>query len=330
MFFFDLPEAALTPLVILLLALAADAVIGDPPALWSRVPHPVAVIGNVIGWADNTFNREGDGAERRRQAGMVFAAALICGGVLAGWALAQVSRALSIGVVLEIVLVAVFLAGRSLHDHVTAVARGLRERGLAGGRAEVARIVGRDPEQLDEPGVVRAAIESLAENFSDGVVAPAFWYALFGLPGLVAYKALNTADSMVGHKSERHADFGWASARLDDFANLVPARLAALLICAAAYVLPDASGPNAYGVMTRDARQHRSPNAGWPEAAMAGALGVALAGPRVYAAGAVDDPYMGGEGRREIDGAELARALSLYFWANALLAAGTAFLAWLM
>ncbi len=330
MFSFALPEAALAPLVILLLALAADAVIGDPPALWSRVPHPVALIGNLIGWADGAFNKEDDGADARRSAGVVFAAALIVCGALAGWALAQVCRALSIGVVLEIVFVAVFLAGRSLYDHVAAVARGLSERGLAGGRAEVARIVGRDPEQLDEAGVVRAAIESLAENFSDGVVAPAFWYALFGLPGLLAYKALNTADSMVGHKSDRHADFGRAAARLDDFANLVPARLSALLICAAAAVLPDASGGRAYAVMVRDASQHRSPNAGWPEAAMAGALGVALAGPRVYAEGAVDDAYMGGEGRRETNGAELARALRLYFWANAVLAAAIAFLAWLI
>ena len=330
MFSFALPEAAFSPLIILLLAFAVDTVIGDPPALWARVPHPVVAIGNLIGWADGTFNKDGDAPERRRQAGMVFAAALICGGALAGWALAQFSRALSIGVVLEIALVAVFLAGRSLHDHVSAVAQGLTERCLAGGRAEVARIVGRDPEQLDEAGVVRAAIESLAENFSDGVVAPAFWYALFGLPGLVAYKALNTADSMVGHKSERHADFGWASARLDDFANLIPARLAGFLICAAACILPDTSGPSAITVMMRDAAQHRSPNAGWPEAAMAGALGIALAGPRIYAAGAVDDPYMGAEGRSEIDGAELGRALRLYFWANAIFAAGIAFLAWLI
>jgi len=313
-----------------LLALAVDTVIGDPPALWDRVPHPVVVIGNLIGWADSTFNKERDEAEARRTAGLIFAAAMVVAACLAGWALAQVCRALSIGVVLEIALVAVFLAGRSLHDHVSAVARGLIERGLAGGREEVARIVGRDPEQLDEAGVVRAAVESLAENFSDGVVAPAFWYALFGLPGLLAYKALNTADSMVGHKSERHADFGWASARLDDFANLIPARLAGFLICAAACILPDTSGPSAITVMMRDAAQHRSPNAGWPEAAMAGALGIALAGPRIYAAGAVDDPYMGAEGRSEIDGAELGRALRLYFWANAIFAAGIAFLAWLI
>jgi adenosylcobinamide-phosphate synthase len=197
------------------------------------------------------------------------------------------------------------------------VAVALDADGLAGGRAAVANIVGRNPQMLDEAGVVRAAIESLAENFSDGVVAPAFWCGLFGLPGVAAYKAVNTADSMIGHRSPRHLAFGWAAARFDDVVNLPASRLAALWLALAALSLPGASAAGAWRAVWRDGRKHRSPNAGWPEAAMAGALGLRLAGPRVYGTTRVEDAWMG-DGRAEATVADLRRALLLYQVACAL------------
>jgi adenosylcobinamide-phosphate synthase len=201
-------------------------------------------------------------------------------------------------------------AQRSLWLHVAAVARGLEKYGLEGGRAAVSRIVGRDPDSLDEAAVSRAAIESLAENFSDGIVAPAFWCALFGLPGIAAYKAINTADSMIGHTTGRHRAFGWAAARLDDLVNLPASRLSAGWIALAAMMI-GSNGEAALKTARRDAKHHRSPNAGWPEAAMAGALGLRLAGPRVYGAERVDDRWMG-DGRAEATAADIRRALDLY------------------
>jgi adenosylcobinamide-phosphate synthase len=209
-------------------------------------------------------------------------------------------------------LISAFLAQNSLYRHVAAVARGLASEGLPGGRRAVAHIVGRDPESLDEPAVCRAALESLAENFSDGVTAPLFWALLLGLPGILTYKAVNTADSMLGHRTLRHLAFGWASARLDDLLNLVPARLAGLVLGMAALVLPDASPGRAFSAMRRDAPLHRSPNAGWPEAAMAGALGLALAGPRRYGGAIVEDNWMNAGGRREASAADIQRGLALY------------------
>ncbi len=201
-------------------------------------------------------------------------------------------------------------AQRSLHDHVAAVAGALRA-GLPEGRLAVAQIVGRDPDQLDEAGVARAAIESLAENFSDGIVAPAFWGALFGLPGMAAYKAVNTLDSMIGHRTPRHERFGWASARLDDWLNLVPSRLSALWLLLAALLLPGAAAGPAWRAVWRDARHHRSPSAGWPEAAMAGALGLRIAGPRAYHGVLSTDGWMG-NGRAGATAADIGRALRLY------------------
>jgi adenosylcobinamide-phosphate synthase len=204
------------------------------------------------------------------------------------------------------------IAQKSLYQHVAAVASGLETGGLGGGRLAVSRIVGRDPEALDQAGVSRAAIESLAENFSDGVVAPVFWAALFGLPGLLAYKVINTGDSMIGHKTERHLQFGWAAARLDDLLNLVPARLSALIVCAAAWLLPGADPLAAWRAMWRDARKHRSPNAGWPEAAFAGALSLAIAGPRVYHGEHVDDHWMNDGGRPHAAAPDIRMALRLF------------------
>src|SRR5262249_38158805 len=205
---------------------------------------------------------------------------------------------------------------------------GLDQAGLAGGRNAVAHIVGRDPETLNEAGVARAALESLAENFSDAVAAPAFWALLLGLPGILAYKAVNTADSMIGYRTERHEHFGWAAARLDDLLNLVPARLAGAALCGAAFLLSREQGRAAWQVMRRDARKHHSPNAGWPEAAMAGALGLALGGPRVYDGELADeDAWLGDGGRTDATSADIRRGLKLYVIACALQAAVVAIVA---
>ncbi|MCZ8316720.1 adenosylcobinamide-phosphate synthase CbiB [Phreatobacter sp.] len=295
-------------ILILLVALAIDAVVGDPDAVWRRVPHPVAWMGALIARLDTAWNRPEAKAAKRKAAGVAALAVILCVAIAAGAVAEAMLRALpwhtwTIGVV-----AAVLLAQNSLYVHVARVAEAFATGGIAEARRAVAMIVGRDPESLDEAGICRAAIETAAENFSDGVVAPAFWFAVLGLPGLAAYKAVNTADSMIGHLSERHRDFGWAAARCDDLLNLVPARLAGLLVTAAA-PLAAGSPAKALRVMIRDARLHRSPNAGWPEAAMAGALGLALAGPRRYGARLVDDPFLHAEGRREATPGDIRRAL---------------------
>jgi adenosylcobinamide-phosphate synthase len=202
------------------------------------------------------------------------------------------------------------IAQRSLYQHVVRVRTAFADGGLAEARRAVSMIVGRDPDQLDEAGVCRAAIESCAENFSDGVVAPVFWLALLGLPGLIAYKAINTADSMIGHLSPRYASFGWAAARLDDLVNLIPARLSGLLVAAVAPVAGGATA-TALKMMWRDAAKHRSPNAGWPESATAGALGLALAGPRRYGERVVDDAFLNAGARKEATAGDIGRALDL-------------------
>jgi adenosylcobinamide-phosphate synthase len=223
----------------------------------------------------------------------------------------MVTRRWAWGWVVEVLLVGVLVAQRSLYDHVFAVCRALETGGIAAGREAVRHIVGRDPNSLDEYGVARAGIESLFENFSDGVVAPAFWYVLLGLPGLLAYKAVNTLDSMIGHRSPRYKDFGMAAARLDTAANFLPARLAGAIIALAGIVAPRGNPAMALKTMLRDARKHRSVNAGWPEAAGAGALGLALAGPRRYGAEVVNDPWIGG-GRARATPADMRRALYLF------------------
>lgn len=305
------PPSALDPLLILLLALALDAVAGDMRPLFRTIPHPVAALGRLIDALERRLNRATRDAATRRVRGALVVAVVVGLAALAGWLVLELTRGLSLGWAVEVFLVAVLLAQRSLYDHVWAVCRGLETGGLAGGRAAVAHIVGRDPDSLDEAGIARAGIESLFENFSDGVVAPAFWYVLLGLPGLMAYKAINTLDSMIGHRSARFRDFGAAAARLDTAANFIPARLSALQIALAAALSGKGDGAAALRIVRRDAPKHRSVNAGWPEAAAAGALGVALAGPRRYGETLVDDPWIG-DGHARVTAADMRRALSLF------------------
>jgi len=313
----------------LLLALAVDAMVGDPESISRRNLHPVQMIGRVIAWADRRFNRDDDTPGLRRNSGAWTTIGLVSGAAALGWAVQAVLLALPLGPVWLGIVMSSLIAQRGLYDHVAAVASGLEIGGIGGGRLAVSRIVGRDPEALDQSGVSRAAIESLAENFSDGVVAPVFWAALFGLPGLLAYKALNTADSMIGHKTPRHRHFGWAAARLDDLANLIPARLAGLIVCIAALLQPGADARAGWRAMRRDARYHRSPNAGWPEAAFAGALGLAIAGPRSYHGTQVEERFMGQGGRPHAAAPDIRSALRLFLRACLVLAALLLALIWL-
>ncbi len=299
-----------TIFAILLLAFLLDVGLGDPPWLYRRLPHPVAWLGQIIEEGELRWNRAGLGGSARFWRGLLFVATVVTLTGTLGWIVERICAVFPGGWVLEAVLASTLIAFRGLHDHVRAVAEGL-DRGLADGRAAVAHIVGRDPARLDAPGVARAAAESLAENFSDGVVAPLFWFALLGLPGLCAYKAINTLDSMIGQRNPRYELFGKAAARLDDGVNWVPARLAGLILVAAARFLPEARARDAWRAVRRDAGRHRSPNAGWQEAALAGALGFRLAGPRDYPDGPVEDAWMG-DGHAELDAAALRASLRLY------------------
>jgi adenosylcobinamide-phosphate synthase len=301
-----------------LLALLLELMIGYPDRLTAVIGHPVTWIGALIGALDRGLNRDAATAATRRVAGTITVLLLIAA---AGSIAFMVERGLSwlpFGWIMAALLASTLLAQRGLHEHVARVATALETAGIAAGRQAVSHIVGRDAEPLDQAGVARAAIESLAENFSDGVVAPAFWMAIGGLTGAAIYKAINTADSMIGFRTPRHAAFGWAAARLDDLVNLPASRLSALLIIAAAGLTKGASPGGAWRAVRRDANRHRSPNAGYPEAAMAGALGLMLAGPRRYGGILVDDAMMG-DGRRAADAADIRAALALYRHADAIL-----------
>jgi adenosylcobinamide-phosphate synthase len=301
-------------LLILTFSLLIDRILGDPPRLWSKIPHPVVLFGKAISFFDHQFNGRGLASRDRRAYGIMSILALLIASVLAGWLVHRLLRATgNFGILVEILIVAVLLAQKSLSDHVGVVATGLRKDGLAGGRRAIAMVVGRDPETLDQPAICRAAIETLAENFSDGVVAPALYYAVFGLPGIFAYKMLNTADSMIGHKTARHLQFGWASARLDDLANWPAARLSALLIAAGTCIERGTSAASrSLKTAFTDHGLHRSPNSGWPESAMAGALDVALAGPRVYAGERVQEPMQNAAGRSDLGPADIDAAISVF------------------
>ncbi len=304
-----------------------EAAVGYPGALYRVIGHPVGWIGRMIGALDRTLNREDASREVRRLAGTAALCIVLAVTVAMVMAIEWALRPLPFGILWLALAGSSLIAQRSLHDHVAAVAQALETGGIEGARTAVGRIVGRDTAVLDEAGVSRAAIESLAENFSDGVVAPVFWLAAGGLAGGAAYKAVNTADSMIGHRTPRHEAFGWAAARFDDLVNLPASRLSALLLIGAAALMPGASAPDAWRAVWRDAGRHRSPNAGWPEAAMAGALGLALAGPRAYAGVQVADVFMGA-GRREATAADIRRALALYRRADLLLVLLVALIAW--
>ncbi|WP_029029179.1 adenosylcobinamide-phosphate synthase CbiB [Salinarimonas rosea] len=306
-------------LALLVLALLAEAAIGYPGRVYTAIGHPVTWIGALIAALDRDLNREDASPAARRAMGVLALVAILAvPGALALAVQAILFGLGLVGLVVAAILTSTLLAQRSLHEHVAAVRDGLRAGGIEGGRAAVSMIVGRNPQTLDEPAICRAAIESLSENFSDGVVAPAFWIGVGGLPGGVLYKAANTADSMIGHRTPRYEMFGWAAARFDDLINLPASRLTALLIVAAAALHRDASARKAVAAVRRDAGRHRSPNAGWPEAAMAGALGLRLAGPRTYGDTIVDDAWMG-DGRAEASADDIGRALALYRTACGLL-----------
>jgi adenosylcobinamide-phosphate synthase len=309
-----------------LLALLIELIVGYPGRLLRAIGHPVTWMGRLIAALDRALNHESMSDAKRRAAGALALVVIIGLPAIIGYLAECAILLLPLGIVLAAVLASTLIAQRSLREHVARVAAALEHDGLAAGREAVSHIVGRDPDTLDEAGVARAAIESLAENFSDGVVAPAFWLAVAGLAGGAAYKAINTADSMISHRTPRHRAFGWAAARLDDLVNLPASRLTAVLIVAAAAVSPDASAGNAWRSVRRDAPQHRSPNAGYPEAAMAGALGLALAGPRVYGGVRVEDAIMG-DGRRAATAADIRAALRLYRRADAMLIALVALVA---
>lgn len=286
-------------------ALLIERFAGYPDALFQRVSHPVVWIGKLICWLDKHLNEKDVSPQEGRLRGVVALLVLLVAVFIPSYCAAQWLSHWRFGWLAEALVATTLIAQKSLKDHVLAVHDGLR-CSLADGRQKVSLIVGRDPGQLDEAGVAKAALESLAENASDGIVAPVLWYALLGLPGIAMYKAINTADSMIGHKNDKYQWFGWASARLDDVVNLPASRLTGYLFAAAE--------PARFGaivaVMKRDAPKHGSPNAGWPEAAMAAALGVRFGGPRSYHGEMVDLPYMG-EGRDAITGDDILRGLQV-------------------
>lgn len=314
---------------VLAAALAFDRLVGDPAWLWRRVPHPVMLFGRAIDWLEQRLNRETLPFADRRRRGIAALAILAVGGVALGWVIELLLRSSVIGLAVEIVVAAVFLAQKSLIDHVASVERELETAGVEGARRAVADIVGRDVSVLDESGVARAAIESAAENFSDGVVAPAFWFLLLGVPGLLLFKVVNTADSMIGHRSQRYEAFGWAAARFDDLLNYAPARLSAWLLSWAAF-LSGRDGAAARRAAQADAASHKSPNAGWPEAALAGALGLSVGGPRRYGAVAVEGAWLNAAGRKDAGPADIAGAIRLIDAAWTLLVAGTAIAAFIL
>jgi adenosylcobinamide-phosphate synthase len=298
-------------LAIVLIALLIEGFFSYPPKVYAAIGHPVGWMGALISRLDTTLNASRLSPDARRTGGYaaIVLIVLISGGlayIFADWA----GHGL-IGFLLFAAVASSLMAQRSLHDHVDEVARALQLEGLPAAREKVGKIVGRDVSTLDEAGVARAAVESLSENFSDGVVAPAFWTVLFGIVGGVIYKAVNTADSMIGHKNEKYLIFGRPTAQLDDILNLPASRLSAIYIAIAAAMTPGADWRAAKDAVLRDARRHSSPNAGWPEAAMAGALGYKLAGPRVYDGQTIEDATMG-NGRSELNFADIKRALGLY------------------
>lgn len=287
----------MTHAFVLVLALLLDATVGEPQWLWSRMPHPAVAMGRTVGWLDRRLNT---GPDQKRM-GVIATIVLVLGAGVLGMLLTQ------FGPLVEIIITAILLAQRSLANHVTAVADALR-LSVGDGRLVVSRIVSRDCREMTASQVARAAIESASENLSDGIIAPAFWFLIAGLPGLLIYKIINTADSMIGYRNVKYKDFGWAAARTDDVLNLIPARLTSLMIA----VLSRQLGQ--WQVIVKDARRHRSPNAGWPEAAMAQALGIALAGPRSYDGQMQPLAWVNGGANQTIGADEIDRSVTGLWW----------------
>jgi adenosylcobinamide-phosphate synthase len=298
-------------LFLILVSLTVEAVVGSMPFLFRIVPHPVVIAGGLVGLLERRLNRESRSEKARLVRGFLVVAVMVALAAGAGYAIAGITHDIAHGWWIEVFFVVTLVAQRSLYTHVRKVGLALQTEGLSAGRSAVSHIVGRDPDSLDEHGVARAAVESCAENFSDGVVAPVFWCALLGLPGLFAYKTVNTMDSMIGHKTKRYLSFGMTAAKLDDVMNFIPARLAGMILVAAAFFVPTANPGRAIGTMLHDARNHSSPNAGWPEGAVAGALDLSLAGPRHYGGKMVKDPWIG-NGRARLTVQDIHRTLFLY------------------
>ncbi len=302
------------PLILLILAIIFDTYLGDMNFLFRFVKHPIVLIGDAITFFDEKLNREKRSEAARAIRGAITVLIMVLATGIIGAGIAWLSLHHQMGWIIELILITVLLAGRSLYDHVKDVAKAL-DIGLEPGREAVSHVVGRDVTQLDEHGVARAAIETLAENLCDGVIAPIFWYLLFGFPGLLIYKTVNTMDSMIGYKNTKYRAFGMTAARLDDALNFIPARLTGLFLVLGALFTPTANPAKAFRAMMRDSGKHKSMNAGWPEAAMAGALNIALAGPRRYVNTVVDDPWMG-DGSAKVTVKDIERGLYMYTVAN--------------
>jgi adenosylcobinamide-phosphate synthase len=310
------------------LAAAFEACVGYPQSLFRTIGHPVTWVGRLIALADRCLNHEDQSFVARRALGFLALLLLLAitggGATVVSLGIDALNLPYAARLILTALIASSLIAQRSLDAHVLAVADAL-DTGVEAGRASVAKIVGRDVTNLDEAGIASAAIESLAENFSDGVVAPAFWLAFGGLSGSFCYKAVNTADSMIGHRTKRHAAFGFAAAKFDDLVNFVPARFSVLIVALAALLVPGTSTLATWRSVRHDARGHPSPNAGWPEAAFAGALGLRLGGPRAYAGVSVDDAWIGSG--RAPSHQDIKRALRLYRCACGVHVAGLTLLA---
>ena len=306
-------------------AMVIEYFVGYPQTLQRAIGHPVEWIGKLIAYLDEGLN-DPDAEDSDQRNHGIFAVVTLCIAVgVPAFIVERLLLSLHYGWVVNILLATAFIAQKSLRDHVTSVARTLPQSILSA-RKEVAKIVGRDPSTLDESGIAKAALESLAENTADGITAPILWFAVAGLPGIVIYKAINTADSMIGHKSEKYLNFGWAAAKLDDLVNLPASRLTGLMFAAAAWFKSKTLAQSALSAMWRDAGKHQSPNAGWPEAAMAGALDLKFGGPRQYDGEMVQLPYMG-DGRAQMNASDIDKGLELYDRALFILMAGVALLA---
>ena len=293
----------------ILLALILDAFLGEPIWIWSKIPHPTVLMGRIIKWCELKYN---NGINRKNK-GILFIASMVIFLAIFGYLIEK----LPFSAIWKILIVAILLSHKSLTEHVTAVSLGL-QKNLSQGRTAVAMIVGRDTANLAETDIARSAIESAAENFSDGIIAPLFWFLIGGLPGILIYKFVNTSDSMIGYKNIQYNQFGWAAARLDDLLNWIPARLSGLLICIVH------QNNSALNIMWRDAKLHRSPNAGWPESAMAGVLDVSISGPRSYEGVIKNYPFINVDGKKKLTAVDIDNAVDVLWrsWGGLVLGCG--------